>query len=212
MKTFGDADGTGAAARFSGPLAVATDSAGNVYVADTNNSTIRKITPAGVVSTLAGTAGVTGSTDATGAAARFNSPRGIATDSAGNVYVGDTLNFTIRKITPKGEVTTLAGTAGIFGSTDGTGPAARFYDPAGVATDSAGNVYVADDFNNTIRKVTPAGAVSTLVGVAEPGGSFGALTPGPLPGVLNSPVALAVSGTSLYITASTGVAVVQNLP
>lgn len=209
---FGSTDGTGAAASFNFPNGVATDGDGNVYVADTNSPAIRKITPAGVVTTLAGTPNVWGSTDGTGPAASFEIPIGVATDSAGNVYVGDFAAMTIRKITPAGVVTTLAGKAGAAGGTDGTGPAARFYDPAGVATDSAGNVYVADDFNNTIRKVTPAGAVSTLVGVAEPGGSFGALTPGPLPGVLNSPVALAVSGTSLYITASTGVAVVQNLP
>ena len=120
--------------------------------------------------------------------------------------------MTIRKVTPSGVVTTLAGKAGAAGSADGPGPAARFYDPAGVATDGSGNVYVADDFNNTIRKITPAGAVSTLVGVAGQGTSFGTLAPGALPGVLNSPVAVAVSGTLLYIAASTGVAVVQNLP
>src|SRR5712692_346156 len=109
----GNVDGTGPAARFNGPQGVAADSAGNVYVADTNNNTIRKITPAGDVTTLAGTAGVTGSTDDTGAKASFNSPSGVAADSAGNVYVADTGNNTIRKITPAGDVTTLAGTAGV---------------------------------------------------------------------------------------------------
>ena len=88
------------------------------HVGDANNYTIRKITPAGAVSTLAGTAGITGSTDATGAAARFNGPTGVATDSAGNVYVADAYNYTIRKIRPAGMVTTLAGTAGVAGSTD----------------------------------------------------------------------------------------------
>src|SRR6266508_1760997 len=167
----GSADGAGAAASFNFPSGVATDSASNVYVADTNNSTIRKITPAGVVSTLAGTAGLTGSTDATGAAARFNFPDGVATDSAGNVHVADTSNHTIRTVTPAGVVTTPAGTAGVSGSTDATGPVASFNLPFGVATDSAGNVYVADTFNHTLRKITPADAVSTLAGTAGITGS-----------------------------------------
>src|SRR3989442_967329 len=132
MGGIGNVDGVGAAARFNFSRGVATDSAGNVYVADSGNGTIRKITPAGVVSTLAGTAGVGGSTDATGAAASFNSPFGVATDSAGNVYVADTANHTIRKITPAGVVTTLAGTAGVTGSTDATGAAARFDFPFSV--------------------------------------------------------------------------------
>ena len=141
----GSADGTGSAARFYNPTGVAVDSAGNVYVADTDNYTIRKITPGGVVTTtLAGLAGQLGSADGTGSAARFNYPIGVAVDSAGNVYVADTGNYTIRKITPAGVVTTLAGSAGQIGSADGTGSAARFFFPYGVAVDSAGNVYVAD--------------------------------------------------------------------
>jgi uncharacterized delta-60 repeat protein len=165
----GSADGTGSAARFNNPFGVATDSAGNVYVADSYNNTIRKITPVGVVTTLAGLAGSVGSADGTGSAARFNFPTGVATDSAGNVYVADTSNYTLRKITPAGVVTTLAGLAGSLGSADGTGSAARFNNPYGVATDLAGNVYVADTFNSTIRKITPAGVVTTLAG---PVGSF----------------------------------------
>ena len=166
----GSADGTGSAARFNDPYGVAVDSAGNVYVADTGNNTIRKITPSGVVSTLAGLAGSIGSADGTGSAARFFQPYGVAVDSAGNVYVADTNNNTIRKITPSGVVSTLAGLAGSFGSADGTGSAARFYYPEGVAVDSAGNVYVADTGNDTIRKITPSGVVSTLAGLA---GSIG---------------------------------------
>ena len=167
----GSADGTGSAARFNSAYGVAVDSAGNVYVADTGNDTIRKITPAGVVTTLAGTAGQFGSADGTGSAARFEFPEGVAVDSAGNVYVADTINDTIRKITPAGVVTTLADMAGQVGSADGTGSAARFDYPTGVAVDSAGNVYVADDGNDTIRKITPAGVVTTLAGMAGQVGS-----------------------------------------
>jgi hypothetical protein len=166
----GSADGAGAQARFAFPGAIATDSAGNVYVADTNNNTIRKITPAGVVSTLAGAVGVEGYTDGNGAAARFARPTGIATDSAGNVYVADYGNYTIRKITPAGVVSTLAGGVGVYGSADGTGAGARFSNH-GIATDSAGNVYVVDSGNATIRKITPAGVVSTLAGAAGVSGS-----------------------------------------
>jgi hypothetical protein len=167
----GSADGVGAAARFNFPSGVAVDSAGNVYVADWRNNTIRKVTAAGVVTTLAGSAGMSGSTDGTGAAARFNSPFGVAVDSAGNVYVADELNNTIRKVTATGVVTTLAGTACKSGSVDGTGAAARFFNPTGVAVDSAGNIYVADQRNNTIRKVTASGVVMTLAGTAGMPGS-----------------------------------------
>jgi sugar lactone lactonase YvrE len=202
----GSTDGTGAAARFNLLRGVAVDSAGNVYVAD--GETIRKITPAGVVTTLAGTAGVHGSTDGTGAAARFNPANGVATDSASNIYVSEWGNNTIRKITPAGMVTTLAGTAGVEGSTDGTGAAARFKLPIALATDSAGNVYVADWGNSTIRKITPAGTVSTVVGVA----GQASFEPGALPGRIAFPLGVAVSGTSLYIALQNGVAVVQNRP
>jgi hypothetical protein len=151
----GSADGTGSAARFTEPYGVAVDSAGNVYVADTYNHTIRKVTPAGVVTTLAGLARSIGSADGTGSAARFFYPYGVAVDSGGNVYVADSYNNTIRKVTPAGVVTTLAGLAGSPGSADGTGSAARFTHPFGVAVDSAGNFYVADRDNHTIRKGVP---------------------------------------------------------
>lgn len=159
-------DGTGSAARFNLPNSVAVDSGGNVYVADTYNATIRKITPGGVVSTLAGYPGSSGGLDGTGSAARFNAPIGVAVDSGGNVYVADTSNHTIRKITPAAVVSTLAGRAGSWGSADGVGKEARFNGPQGVAVDGEGNVYVADSANDTVRKITPAGAVSTLAGQA----------------------------------------------
>jgi len=167
----GSTDGSGSAARFINPSDIATDAAGNLYVTDAINQTIRKITPGGVVSTLAGTAPQIGSTDGSGSASRFYGPYGVAADSVGNVYVADAANFTIRKITPAGAVSTLAGTAGQLGSVDGTGAAARFNYPYGIAIDSARNVYVADSSNHTIRKITPAGVVSTLAGMAGQNGS-----------------------------------------
>jgi len=167
----GDIDRNGRGARFSTPGGTATDASGNVYVADSFNNTIRKITAAGVVTTLAGTAGMQGSTDATGASARFSQPGDVVADASGTLYVADTANHTIRKITAAGGVTTLAGLAGSSGSSDGSGSAARFNTPGGIAIDSAENLYVADTLNNTIRKITPAGVVTTIAGVAGSNGS-----------------------------------------
>ena len=164
--SFGSTDATGSAARFYYPYGVSVDTAGNVFVADSSNHTIRKVTSAGVVTTLAGTAGSSGSTDATGSAARFNRPLGVSVDTAGNVFVADYANHTIRKVTSAGVVTTLAGTAGSLGTTDATGSASRFKNPWGVTVDTAGNVFVADYNNHTIRKVTSAGVVTTLAGTA----------------------------------------------
>ena len=162
----GYADGTGSAAQFRMPNGVAVDGAGNVFVADYDNCTIRKVTPAGVVTTLAGIAGTSGTNDGTDSAARFCGPQGVAVDNMGNLFVADSGNCTIRKVTPAGVVTTLAGSAGNPGSADGTGVAARFLWPGGVAVDRAGNVFVADGYN-TIRKVTLAGVVTTLAGLAS---------------------------------------------
>jgi sugar lactone lactonase YvrE len=167
----GSTDGTGSNARFLSPIAVAVDGSGNVYVADSGNGTVRKITATGVVTTFAGSSRTSGSADGTGANARFNSISGIAADSAGYVYVADTNNHTIRKITPLGAVSTLAGLAGAKGSSDGVGNKARFNGPTALALDSAGNLYVADTGNNTIRRVSPTGAVSTLAGLAGNSGS-----------------------------------------
>ena len=164
--TSGVTDGTGNAARFFSPSDVAVDGAGNIYVADTKNHAVRKVTPAGVVTTLAGRAGTYGSADGTGTAAAFHSPSGITVDGSGNAYVADTDNNTVRKVTPAGVVTTLAGRAGISGSADGAGAAATFNGPSGIAVDGSGTVFVADSLSHTIRKVTSAGAVNTLAGTA----------------------------------------------
>jgi mucin-19 len=161
----GFADGSGSAARFSYPSATAVDSAGNVYVADTWNHVIRKITAAGATTTLAGSPGLAGGVDGTGAAARFYEPQGIAVDSAGNVYVADSGNYTIRKITPAGAVSTLAGLAGASGVSDGIGSAARFSFSYGLVVDASGTMYVADG-SATIRQITSAGVVTTIAGSA----------------------------------------------
>jgi len=172
--TEGFADGIGTEAQFQGPFGVAVDSSGNVYVTDANNHRIRKITPAGVVSTFAGT-GTAGFADGTGNTAQFNTPPGVAVDSEGNVYVADSNNHRIRKITPAGVVSTFAG-SGTEGFENGIGTEAQFYFPPGVAVDSSGNVYVADFSNHCIRKITPAGVVSTLAGTGSEGHADGTAT------------------------------------
>lgn len=191
-------DGTGSNARFCGPGAVALGSAGTVYVADSGNNTIRQISPAGIVTTLAGLAGASGTNNGTGPDARFSGPQGIALDGAGNLYVADSGNATIRKVTPDGAVTTFAGAAGVYGSANGSGGNAQFYQPTGIAVDSAGYVYVADTWNHTIRKITPAGAVSTLAGLA---GYYGGADGSGPSARFNGPCGLAVdSGGNLYVT------------
>ena len=200
-------DGTGTAARFNSVQQMALDASGNLYATDTYNSVIRKITPSGVVTTFAGTAGVTGYADGQGTLATFYYPDGIAIDASGNILIGDWINNAIRKITPGGAVTTVYhsiypfGPNGMFlessgsllvsalngnqiveispayaatiiaGSTqwetgfvDATGTAAEFNYPSDVTMDATGNIYVADSFNNAIRKITPAGVVSTFAG------------------------------------------------
>jgi DNA-binding beta-propeller fold protein YncE len=169
---YGSNDGTGAASRFYNPQGLAVDHSGNLYVADTDNSTIRKITAAGVVTTIAGTAGMAGSSDGVGSAARFWKPEGAAVDAAGNVYVSDTANQTIKKISSDGTVVTLAGNVLLEpGWADGVGTAARFSNPEGLAADDAGNVYVADYGNDAIRKIAPDGQVTTIAGIPGSGGN-----------------------------------------
>ena len=152
----GGFDGTGSGARFNAPEGVAVDSAGVVYVADTISDTIRKITPGGVVTTLAGFYGSLGAVDGIGLTARFADPFGVAADANGNVYVVDRTNHTIRKVTAAGNVTTFAGLANNPGGTDGTGSAARFNFPQGIAVDSAGTVYVADGLTRSALSRPPA--------------------------------------------------------
>lgn len=161
----GAADGPAGAATFYGPRDVALDASGNLYVSDGENNLIRKISQSGVVSTFAGT-GKPGAADGQGKAASFNQPDGLAVDAAGNLYVADVYNYLIRKITPGGLVTTFAG-SGKQGMADGTGTAASFYGIDGIALDASGNLYVADYAINKIRKVTPQGVVTTIAGNGE---------------------------------------------
>jgi sugar lactone lactonase YvrE len=193
----GTVNGTGSAAAFSGSTGIGMDGSGNTYVADTASATVRMITPAGVVTTLAGTPGVTGTADATGPAASFTRPSGIATDGSGNVYVSDTYSETIRMIAPGGGVSTFAGTAGQSGSLDGTGASARFWWPSGLAMDATNNLYVADELNATIRKITPGGAVTTVAGTP---GIWGYLDGPTNACYFFHPVGVAVDGTgNIYV-------------
>ncbi|PXX34920.1 hypothetical protein [Undibacterium pigrum] len=148
-------------ARFTALKGIALDREGNLFVSDSN--AIRKITPAGMVGTVAGQAKVEGARDGKGGSARFSGPAGLVADPAGNIYIADQYNGTIRKLTPAGVVTTIAGLAGKNGSENGKGRAARFDMPSGVALDAAGNIYVADTVNAMIRKITPGGVVTNFV-------------------------------------------------
>ena len=195
----GSVDATGSAAQFNGPNANATDGT-NLYVADSANHTIRKVVIAtGAVTTLAGTAGVFGNTDGAGAAASFFSPQGIATDGT-NLYVADTGNHVIRKVViATGAVTTIAGRASSPGSADGTGLAAQFGRPNGIATDNI-NIYVSDSNNNNLRAIVIAtGAVSTLAGDASLAGSADGVG---LAAQFRSPYGLATDGKNLYVADS----------
>jgi NHL repeat len=206
----GPTDGNGLAAKFRFPAASALDAAGNLYLADQGNHVIRKIAPNGDVTTFAGTAPVpsspTGSfADGTGAAARFNAPRGIVVSASGIIYVADTSNNCIRRIdSASGAVTTIAGTPGTASFADGTGSAALFNRPWALCFDRDGNLLVADQNNNAIRKVTLAGVVTTVVGsptrVAVKLGDLGSAA-------ISAPSGVAYKDGKIYIATRSGVVV-----
>ena len=163
-------DGPRPEARFRWPASLAVDADGNVFVADSGNHVIRKITALGATSTFAGAPGLRGSTDGTGTNASFNLPQGLAIDSAGTVYVADSGNHVIRKITSAAVVSTLAGIPGDSGNADGLALTAQFSNPSALAVDGATNVFVADTGNHLIRKISNDGIVSTVAGrVGVPG-------------------------------------------
>lgn len=156
-------DGVGTAARFNGPIAIATDLNGNVYVADNNNHAVRKIAPGGLVTTIGGN-GTTGYSDGVWPNVRFANPSGVAVDGEGNVLVADRKNNRIRKITVStGVVTTIAGN-GLKESTDGNGLKSAFSEPFGISVDAKGIMYIADLTSHMIRLMRPSGDVITLGG------------------------------------------------
>ncbi|HLK30636.1 MAG TPA: NHL repeat-containing protein [Puia sp.] len=206
--TAGNADGTGTASQFDHPYGVAIDASGKVYVGDENNALIREITSAGLVSTLAGS--TDGYADGTGSGAKFFGPDGVVLDAAGNLYVADYTNNRIRKVSPAGVVTTLAG--GTQGYADGTGTAAQFFSPTGIAIDGSGNLYVADTYNHRIRKITPAGVVSTLAGSGATGPGNGAYADGAaLSAQFSGPQGVAVDGSGNVYVADNGNNVIREI-
>ena len=197
-------DGGPATAASLRPGHVAVDAVGNVYIADGGSSRIRKVTPAGTITTVAGNGQRGYSGDGGPATAASLSPAGVAVDAAGNLYIADYGNSRIRKVTPAGTITTVAGNGQQGYSGDG-GPAtaASLMSPAGVAVDAAGNLYIADTDNSRIRKVTPAGTITTVAGNGQPGysGDGGPATAASL----LAPCGVAVDATgSLYIADELG--------
>ncbi|HZY37136.1 MAG TPA: NHL repeat-containing protein [Mucilaginibacter sp.] len=186
------------AARFNNPAAVAVDSSGNIYVADVGNNVIRKVSSKGGVTTFAGS-GQRGSLDGTGTAASFNQPQALCVDGAGNVYVADQGNNTIRKITAQGVVTTIAGN-GTPGLGNGKWTASEFNHPAGIAIDNKGNLFVGDTGNNVIREINIGGIVSTYAGSGQSGANNGTLSAS----TFNSPQGLVVDPYGRVFVVDTG--------
>jgi sugar lactone lactonase YvrE len=195
--TNGYLDGPGTTAEFSVPSGVAVDAAGNVYVADAGNQRIRMITSAGVVTTIAG--GAQGYQNGIGTAALFCQPSGVVLDTTGDLDVADQCNNRIREITPAGLVTTIAG-SGVQGFQDGTGAAAQFGFPSGVALDGNANLYVADQAYSRIRLITSAGVVTTMAGGSSQGSQDG---PGAT-ATFSAPLGVAVTASGTVYVADTG--------
>jgi sugar lactone lactonase YvrE len=172
--TSGSNDGQGTAASFYAPTGVAINSLGNIYVTDQGNNRIRMITPDGMVTTIAGS--TSGYTNAAGTSAQFNGPLGLAFDSGDTLYVTEFTNNSVRKITPSGVVSTLAGSLiGTAGYINSQGAAAEFNQPYGIIIDANNNLYIADEANNVIRKITHSGTVTTFAGTGSVGTANGTL-------------------------------------
>jgi sugar lactone lactonase YvrE len=199
-------DGLAASAQFNSPTGVCIDDSGNVYVADFLNHRIRKISNAGSVTTIAGS-GTPGFLDGASGSARFNYPRGICRNKKGSIFVGDSWNHRIRKISPAGIVSTYAGGGAAMGVgsigayNNGQDTAARFFTPAGLGIDRIGNVYSADAYNHRIRKIDTARLVTTIAGSGPTGIGSGGFLNGPVTGaILNTPTELYIDSTGkIYI-------------
>jgi hypothetical protein len=202
----GSSDGSNFHITFIAGLAV--DPAGNVYISGFNN--IYRLKPDGDLTTLAGSENPLPHEEADGVGrnARFDGPTGLALDGAGNLYVADINGQTIRRVAPDGTVTTIAGIAFTGGSVDGPGRSATFNVPRRIAVDGSGNVYVLDPTDDLIRKIDSSGTVSTLAGTRGMRG----FAPGPLPGTIDLPFALAVAGDNLFIAMDASVGVIRHLP
>jgi sugar lactone lactonase YvrE len=200
-------DGVGVAASFADPRGIAVDGSGTVFVADAGASTIRQVTPMGAVTTIAGSLPAIGAVDGDGSMTRFNNPQNVAVDGSSTIYVADTGNNLIRKITPAGVTTTLAGLAGVDGMADGTLTSATFSSPVGIALGPGGAVYVADAGSHLIRKISPNGTVVTVAGAGWPTAinGFGYSQPGSLP------VAIAVDGSGNMYVADQGMNIIRKV-
>ena len=197
----------GTTGNFLAPSAMVFDASGNLFITDSGNRNVRKVTRDGLVSVVAGS-GTFASQDGNGLFASFKKPAGIVIDSAGNLFVGDAEAHVIRKISPIGDVTTFAGNANVAGSADGTGINATFNDPSGLAIDAAGNLYVADALNNKIRKITPAGVVTTFAGTGAAGSANGAAATA----TFNVPVNLSIDADGfLYVTETGGSKLIRKI-
>jgi len=202
----GSDDGTGSAARFYNPQGAVLSSSGDLFLADTSNEVVRRITPGGAVSTLAGIPGVAGSANGLAQLSSFNEPHSLALDPGGNLYISDRLNYVVRKLSTDGQVSTFVG-QGVSGANDGPGGSAQFARPQGLGLDATGYLFVADTWNHTIRKISSAGWVTTVGG--NPG------TPGDSDGVgsaaqFNNPVGLAVAADgSIYVADSSNNRIVR---
>jgi sugar lactone lactonase YvrE len=202
----GTADGLGLEARLFYPGHAVADSAGNLYFLDSAH-TVRKVTADGVVTTIAGLAGTPGSADGTGAGARFNYPSGITLDTAGNLWVADTFNHTIRKITASGVVTTVAGAVGVVGKADGIGSQAHFNYPWGLAFDNTGNLIIADTYNHLVRVMDPSGVVTSYAG----SGAKGSLDSAAHNASFNFPIAVVADGARNVYVADYGNSAIRKI-
>jgi sugar lactone lactonase YvrE len=195
----GVADGPALSASFSDPFGLAVDKRGNVIVADGGQSNrIRRVTTEGKVETIAGSS--EGFADGNARQAQFNTPSGIAIDRAGNIIVADTSNNRIRKLSTDGtRVTTIAGN-GVGGFTDGRTDEAQFDGPIGIAVDKGGNLFIADTYNDSIRKITTDGVVTTIAGTGSPGYSNGQANAA----MFDTPCGIAVDEAGNVFVADTG--------